>query len=242
VAESERSAVAEAPLSVTPVTLVPVRLVDARPPYPLLARYRLLAVPRPGDGIMIDFEGRRVPYRVIFVNFDPFNDLTHITLGCLPSAEAGNGKEVSEAKLKQQMDDYVDSQHRLFERADAYAKAILLAGYAGLFGIWSFARDVLTATVTEWVALLVGISLVLYITWGIIQMITGTTRRYQFNLLVNNNPRDFFKALADRRATERSILIRDNRIWLFVLIPMVVFGYAGAALLLWKVAVKLLGW
>jgi len=73
-------------------------------------------------------------------------------------------------------------------------------------------------------------------------MVSGTLRRYRFNLLVNNDPSDFFKTLADHKATERSMLIRDNRNWLIVLIPTVVFGYAGAGVLLWNVAAKLIGW
>jgi hypothetical protein len=237
---SDPSVPARPSIPVAPITPVLVRLVDGRPPFPQLARYRLLAVPRPGDGIFIEVDGRRSPYRVSFVNFDPFNDINHITISCLPNDTRGAGG-VNDANLKEKMDEYIETQHRFFERAEAYSKAILVAGYAGVFAIWGFARDVLSARATEWSAVLVGISLLLYITWEIAQMVSGTLRRYRFNLLVNNDPRDFFKTLANHKATERSMLIRDNRNWLIVLIPTVVFGYAGACVLLWNVAAKLIG-
>ena len=42
-------------------------------------------VPRPGDLITIDLAGRRVGYKVDFVNFEPYDAVAHVTLGCSPN-------------------------------------------------------------------------------------------------------------------------------------------------------------
>ena len=192
-----------------PAGLITVKLIDGRHPFPILAVYRLLAVPRPGDLINIDIQGRRPSYRVMWVNFDPSDTISHVTLGCLPNEIAGSAGQADEAKLKERMDDFIKSQLQIFDKLDAYSKAIMLGAYAGLFAIWSFAKDGLTARTTEWVAILAGISLLIYISWEIVGMVSRAVRHHQFNPLINKSPSEFFKALDDLRLTERSRMIRE---------------------------------
>jgi hypothetical protein len=71
-----------------------VLLVDASQPYPELALYMLDALPRPGDIINVAISGKPVGCRVAFVNFNPFNERSQITLGCsfiAPTTSASNG-------------------------------------------------------------------------------------------------------------------------------------------------------
>jgi hypothetical protein len=118
----------------------------------------------------------------------------------------------------------------------------MLGAYAGLFAIWSFSKDVLTSRTTEWVAILAGISLLIYITWEITGMVSRAIRHHQFNLLVNKSPSEFFKALDDLRGTERSRMIRDAWAWRVILVITVGSGYLAALLLLYNAAAKLIAW
>ena len=46
----------------------------------------------------------------------------------------------------------------LFDKATAYANLIIMAGYAGFFGLWSFTKDKLTPMQVFWSALFITIS------------------------------------------------------------------------------------
>jgi hypothetical protein len=190
---------------------------------------------------MIPIDGRSVPYRVSFANFNPLDNVAHVTLGCLPQDATSNPVVVADATLKQRMDDYIKSQLQLFDRAEAYSKALILAGYAGLFGVWSFAKDALTPRATEWVACLVGVSLLIYVTWEIVAMIYRVSVHSKFNMLIHKTPADFFQALDDFNREARSRMVRDIRAWRLTLGATVLFGYAGALLLLYNAAAKLFG-
>jgi hypothetical protein len=237
---SPPGAVAPTPQNAPP-NLIPVRIVDARPPFPLLWTVSLSAVPHPGDGIMVGIEGRLVPYRVGFANFNPFDTVAHVTLGCTPQEAPNSPEVINSDTLKQRMDDYIKSQMQLFDKAEAYSKALILAGYAGLFGVWSFTKDVLTARASEWIALLVGASLLIYVTWEIIAMVYRVTLHNRFNMLVHKTPSDFFKALDNLNQSWRSANVRDMRVWRLALGATVLLGYSGALLLLFNAAAKLIG-
>ena len=77
----------------------PVRVVDSRSPYAPLAMIWLTTVPRPGDLITIDLAGRRVSYKVAFVNFEPYDNDAQVTLGCSPNQPAATGGQVDPGKL-----------------------------------------------------------------------------------------------------------------------------------------------
>jgi hypothetical protein len=224
----------------TSLSLIPVKLIDGRPPFPILAVYRLLGVPRSGDLINIDVEGRRPLFRVLWVSFDPFDPISQIRIYCVPT-EISNGELADEAKLKERMDEFIKFQLQIYEKLDAYSKAIMLGGYAGIFAIWSFSRDILTPRATEWTAILAGTSLLIYIGWEIIGMATRAIRHHKFNLLINKSPSEFFKSLEDVRTADRTGMVREAWAWRFILLATAGSGYAAALLLLYNASAKLIG-
>src|SRR5271155_2348828 len=88
---------------------IPVKVVDGRPPFAPLATLHLTAVPRPGDGIRIDLAGRRIGYKVDFINFEPYDDTAHVTLGCSPSQPTTAVVQSDPAKISE----FIQSQEQM---------------------------------------------------------------------------------------------------------------------------------
>ncbi len=141
---------------------IPVKVVDGRSPFAPLATLTLTAVPRPGDLITIDLAGRRVSYKVEFVNFEPYDTTAHVTLGCSPSQPTAVVQS-DPAKISE----FIQSQEQVFQKLEAYSKTIITLGYAGLFAIWAFVKDYLSLRAALTTALLVGFSLMVYIAWEV---------------------------------------------------------------------------
>ena len=119
------------------VPLIPVKVVDGRSPFAPLATLTLSIVPRPGDLITIDLAGRRVGYKVDFVNFEPYDAVAHVTLGCSPNQPATADGQVDPAKINE----FIRQQDQSFQKLEAYSKTIIVLGYAGLFAVWGFVKD-----------------------------------------------------------------------------------------------------
>ena len=197
----------------------------------------LTTVPRPGDLITIDLAGRRVSYKVAFVNFEPYDNDAQVTLGCSPNQPAATGGQVDPGKLYE----FIQSQDQGFQKLEAYSKTIITLGYAGLFAIWAFVKDHLSHRAVLTTALLVGFSLIVYIAWEVMQMINRTALQLRFNRAINDQPVDQAKAISDYLAQTRAEAARGARSWRVILILTVVPGFVGAGLLIWNVFADLTG-
>jgi hypothetical protein len=220
---------------------VPVKVIDARPPFPLLWTLSLSAIPRPGDLINIGIKDQPVSYKVSFVNFDPYDNVAHVTLGCVPNQIANGTTTENETALKQRMEDFIKSQLQLFDKAESYSKALILLGFAGTFGVWNFAKDVMSARATATTATLVGSSLLIYISFEIIAMIYRAQLQHKFNKLIHNSPSDFFVALERYNTDRRLAMVRDFRAWAISLVATLFLGYVGVMLILYNCLAKLTG-
>ena len=212
-------------------------MIDSRPPYAPLATLVLNVVPRPGDGITIDLAGRRVGYKVDFVNVDPYDAFAHVTLGCSPNQPAAAGGQVDPAKINE----FIQSQDQAFQKLEAYSKTIIVLGYAGLFALWGFVKDHLSHRAIVATAMLVGFSLIVYIAWEVGSMVQRTLLHKRFNQTINARPADQAKAITDYLGQTRAAEIRGTSIWLVVLVLTVVPGFAGALILLLNVFADLTG-
>jgi hypothetical protein len=147
---------ATAPPALRAIPLIPIKVVDGRSPFAPLATLALSMVPRPGDLITIDLAGRRVGYKVDFVNFEPYDTVAHVTLGCSPNQPTTAGGQVDPAKINE----FIQQQDQIFQKLEAYSKTIILLGYAGLFAVWGFVKDHLSHRAIVTTAALVGFSLI----------------------------------------------------------------------------------
>lgn len=220
---------------------VRVLVTDAEEPFAHLAFLRLQALPRPGDLIKILVGSKIVIYSVSYVNFDPYERVCHITLGCkfFPSSKGNIG--AAPIDLKERMEQVTKSNLQVFEKAQAYTNAILLAGYAGIFGLWTFAKGTMTGIATNWVVFLAGVSLVLFISWEITQMVWRSVAAAKFVKLVDKSPNEFFELLALQEAGNRRDSARHLLIWKCILLPTVGCAYIAAMLLIYNAAANIFG-
>ncbi len=222
---------------------VTVLVTEAQEPFTHLALLRLQAVPRPGDLINISVGSAIATYSVIYVNFNPYEPRCHITLGCTfsPRATPAGGGTSNTVDLKERMEHITKSNIQFFEKAQAYTNAILLAGYAGVFGLWTFSKNYMTAFASNLTVILAGISLLLFITWEIFQMVKRSYAMANFVRLVNKTPQEFFELLSKQEAHNREASGRSMLIWKVVLVPTIFCAYAAALLLLYSAARNLFG-
>ena len=215
---------------------IPVRLVDGRSPFPPLATCVLSTVPRPGDGIMIDLAGRRVGYKVDFVNFEPYDFSAQVILGCLPSQSAPVG-QIDPSKVNE----FIQSQEQSFQKLEAYSKTIIALGYAGLFAIWGFVKDHLSHRAVLVMATSAGLSLVVYIGWEVGSMIYRTTLQLRFNRAIKDHPAAQAKAINDFLEQTRAGAACGGRILIVIQIFTVIPGFLAALILIYNVFAELTG-
>ncbi len=222
-----------------------VRVTDARAPHKLLDIYALDATPRVGDGILVrmDETDRRVAYRVSYVNHDPFNTRAQVTVGVMPfDAEAAPSSTITGiGDAKERMDQIVKGQVQIFEKAQAYTNVIIAAGYAGSLALWNFAKPNMTPRGVAWTVLLIGISLVAFVTWEITLMIYRATAMAAFGKAVRKQPTDFFRLLDEYNAEQQQRAAKNYILWKVTLAPTILMGYAGALLIIYNAAANIVG-
>jgi hypothetical protein len=112
-------------------------------------------------------------------------------------------------------DRIIEIQSKLFDRAATYANLILIGGYAGAFTIWNSTRAQLSPRMNIVIALLLGISLAVFIFFEVYKMTRNAihTRRIAEILTTATSSRDFLDKVgaADRRASVESI--RATAVW-----------------------------
>jgi hypothetical protein len=212
-----------------------MRVIDARSPWPTLTTIFLNSVPRPGDSITIDLGDRRAGYKIDFVRFDP-NDDIQVALGCLPS-QSGAAGQIEQAKINE----FLQTQEKAFQQAEAYSKTMVTLGYAGLFGIWAFVKDHLSHRAILVTALLAGFSLIIYVAWEVGQMIHRTTLQLRLNRALKEHPTDQAKAINDFVERTRAGMVRGGHIWMVIQILTVIPGFLAALVLIYNVFADLTG-
>lgn len=154
---------------------------------------------------------------------------------------------VAEAAQKKQQEEYIRVLTRIishsYDRAAAYTNLIILAGYAGMFTLWSFTKDYLNETIEIFIALMVGASLFIFCAWEVYKMIYSSR-------LIKKQAELVMEPLAPKEFQQRSEAItlsvnRDNiklhNQWLFVLTVTIILGFGGASILMGYFVIKLLG-
>lgn len=122
-----------------------------------------------------------------------------------------------------------------FDRASAYTNVVVAVGYAGLFGIWGLANDQLDTTARAWIALLLVISISVYVGFEIFKMIAFSLAMRGFVEVIaqleNPNPDDIVKARKKVTLDGRNIAVALFPIWQAALV-IICAAAAGAAIIL----------
>ncbi|MBX9464091.1 MAG: hypothetical protein KL840_14220 [Aquamicrobium sp.] len=154
-----------------------------------------------------------------------------------------------QARLAKQMQEahtkvLIDVTSAGYERGTAYTNVLMLAGYAGIFGIWSFTKDHLTETASLTVALLVGLSLMFFVGWELAKMIHGSFHVSKMTKLISGNksPGDFFTELEKTQTEAKVAQLWFGRAWFVILAVTIIPGFGGALLLYYHYLAILLDW
>jgi hypothetical protein len=214
---------------------IPIRVVDARSPWPTISTIFLNSVPRRGDGITLTLGSRSAGYTIDFVNFDPKEPI-QVTLGCLPSQSVTAG-QIEPAKIN----DFIQTNEQAFQKAESYSKTMIGLGYVGLFAIWSFVQAHLSHRAILTTALLAGFSLLIYIAWEVIQMFHRSMLQLRFNRALMDDPANHARAINNFVEQTRTRMSRDGRIWIVVLFLTVVPGFSAALILIYNIFAGLTG-
>jgi hypothetical protein len=131
---------------------------------------------------------------------------------------------------------YVQQTADIFKNAQAYDTVVTGLGYAAFFGLWlRVATDISMGARAASVSLM-GISLILYMTWHVLQMLD----RSRFDIQVAetfslaDDPDAFFERIAKIERDRALSAGRLMTLWRPLFSGAVLTGAAAAAVLIWK--------
>lgn len=127
-------------------------------------------IPRAGELIHLKCYDGHAVHKIIDV-VHPISELFDSVIICVKPtdqiAEVPKKQEVSAGSITNPSEE----AKKIFEQAKNYNNVITLAGYAGIFAIWNMVKSDMDKITSGKTALLVGFSLVLFVTFEIIGMI-----------------------------------------------------------------------
>ena len=116
-----------------------------------------------------------------------------------------------------------------YQSASTYSNLIIIAGYAGLFGVWQFTRTYLSKEETLFIALLALISIFIFAGYEIYKMVSSAYFTRKLDQIVRSIPETEVITAYRYAWTEHSL--QQSRVWRWQIIPTVLTGY-GAGLCL----------
>ena len=134
-----------------------------------------------------------------------------------------------------------DFQSAMYDKASAYTKLIMGLGYGGFFVAWSGTRPHLSPKLLVSSALLVTMSLVLYIVFEICQAMIGSYLSIEFAKTVDKPGADVFEALRTYKTKASRLTTPLLTMWKVVFPVSVLTGLAGAGTLIYAFVASLVG-
>lgn len=150
----------------------------------------------------------------------------------LQEANEREQKRLAEAAIETQ----IKVMSAVFDKSAAYTNLMILAAYAGFFGLWQLTKDYLTKQFALWSALLMLASVVMFVLFEVIKMVV-----IQHNIMdrvkalkspeVQRDPRALEKAFAELGRVHERVLLHFMRFWVVALIFVIITGMSAASLL-----------
>lgn len=149
-------------------------------------------------------------------------------------------------ELKKEKNDFlIKLTSTMYDKSKAYTNLIIMAGYAGFFGLWSITKDNLTPKQVLWSALFLLISLSSFVFFETVKMIVNACFMSSMNNPLKRLPaaqteEEFVNILTDFEKTTNSRNVKFIRFWvisLWIIIPTVLIG---VSILMYSFIVNLL--
>lgn len=128
--------------------------------------------------------------------------------------------------------------------AATYDNAVVIAGYAAFFALWAGAASDIDRFARLVTVCIMGISLMLYITWQFMQMLTRQRFEHKRAAIFNhvNDPSRFNAEWVENENALGIASMRLMRFWPFFFLPSVVFGLLAGIILAYNALAAAFGW
>lgn len=156
--------------------------------------------------------------------------------------EARRWLDFHDARLsyEEQLHDKLDqrlmsNQSILFDKSQAYMNFVVTLGYAGFFGIWNLVKGFMHPWDMKLVAILLGVSLLVFIAWTLIAMVAGSSSVSRVAKALRENPDGRDAMLEAVEAAEKENLKRGlilQRFWMPTFLISIATGFLAGILLL----------
>ena len=73
----------------------------------------------------------------------------------------------------------IDIQAALFKESISFNSAVIGAGYVATFTLWHFAKDYLSPAASNWAIVLLGLSMLAYMGWTVLNMVRLWVARFR---------------------------------------------------------------
>lgn len=130
-------------------------------------------IPRPGELIHLKCYDGYAVHKITDV-VHPISDSFDNIIICVKPTDLISEPPKKQAELAANTTSPSEETKKIFEQAKNYNNVITLAGYAGIFAIWNMIKSDMDKITSGKIALLVGMSLVLFVAFEIIGMIGRT--------------------------------------------------------------------
>lgn len=162
----------------------------------------------------------------------------------LSRAMAGAAKNAEEKHQKDVRDKLIELHTEAFSSAAAYDNAVILAGYVAFFALWAGSAQDVSQLARLVTVSLMGMSLMFYIAWHIMQMLTR--QRYEWKLAEAFNfaddPQRFNRMWTETSQKQQIATARLMRFWPWIFVPAVVLGFLAGGILSYNAVAVILHW
>jgi hypothetical protein len=123
-----------------------------------------------------------------------------------------------------------------FDKSAAYTNLIVLAAYAGFFGLWQLTKDYLPKNLGLWSALLMLISVAVFVIFEVVKMVVIQHNFFERAKAlrapeVQADPAKLMKALSSLDEVHEKVLFHFMRFWVVALVLTISTGMAAASIL-----------
>ena len=134
----------------------------------------------------------------------------------------------------------IELQTATYHQAQAFENAILIAGYAGFFGLFSLTKDIIDNYWNVFAAMCLGVSITTYVAWQIFSMINRSINGLRHLNLILTAPENFHEAAQAWLESQRSATPRIQVLWYLTLAISVASAALGASTLMISFALYLI--
>ena len=139
-------------------------------------------------------------------------------------------KHIQEAKererqrvAKETRDNFVEILSAAYDKAMAYTNLIMIAGYVSFFTMWSFTREYLSKGQVLWSALIMTVSIVVFVSYEVLKMIVSSRTLLRFNRAISDpalqtDPDALASALAKHQNEVQEQTVWLGRFWHVILV------------------------